>query len=201
MEDLRITKTRKKLRQALCALLAEKPFEQITVTDLCRMSGVSRITFYAYYDDKFALVRETFDALLAQTTAIFAARERRNNAARDPAQSGRNLLDAILDMQEQEDGPMRTLLASGDAYLSFAYYWQVLCRATLKSEGIVAALGPVYPATMTNSLLCSGLWGFLRTGFREQRPPAELRAQAQALLDGLLKSALFNPSAAPDAAK
>ena len=61
MEDLRIQKTRKSLKQALIRLLDKKPFEKISVTDICKESNISRITFYTHYDHKYGLVQEIFN--------------------------------------------------------------------------------------------------------------------------------------------
>ena len=52
MEDRRITKTKKALKEALIEMLDKETFEQISITELCRKADVSRITFYAHYSDK-----------------------------------------------------------------------------------------------------------------------------------------------------
>jgi AcrR family transcriptional regulator len=68
--DPRVTRTRKLIRDALTALIAEKSFEAITVQDIAEHATINRATFYAHYTDKFALldalVREDFIARLAQ---------------------------------------------------------------------------------------------------------------------------------------
>jgi AcrR family transcriptional regulator len=68
--DPRITRTRKLIRDALLALLAEKSFETINVQDIAERATINRATFYAHYSDKFALlnalVREDVAARLAQ---------------------------------------------------------------------------------------------------------------------------------------
>ena len=42
--------------KALLDLLAEMPFEKISLTDLCRVSMISRSTFYRYFEDKYDLL-------------------------------------------------------------------------------------------------------------------------------------------------
>ncbi len=68
--DPRVTRTRKLIRDALTALIAEKSFEAITVQDIAERATINRATFYAHYTDKFALldalVREDFMARLAE---------------------------------------------------------------------------------------------------------------------------------------
>ena len=51
MEDRRIKKTKKNLKATLIEMLADMPFEQITITSLCSQADISRITFYTHYSD------------------------------------------------------------------------------------------------------------------------------------------------------
>ena len=52
MTDLRIIKTRKALCDAFIILLGEKPFEDITVNELCKKAMVRRATFYQHFEEK-----------------------------------------------------------------------------------------------------------------------------------------------------
>jgi AcrR family transcriptional regulator len=62
--DPRVKRTRKLLQEALVSLLAEKSFPAISVQDIAERATLNRATFYAHFEDKFALmdylVRETF---------------------------------------------------------------------------------------------------------------------------------------------
>ena len=51
--DLRIIKTRLALRNALTELLEKKPFEEISVNELCETAMIRRATFYKYFSDKY----------------------------------------------------------------------------------------------------------------------------------------------------
>lgn len=55
-EDPRITRTRKLLTQALNELLREKSFQSITVSQIAERATLNRVTFYAHFEDKFALL-------------------------------------------------------------------------------------------------------------------------------------------------
>jgi AcrR family transcriptional regulator len=63
--DPRVSRTRKLLREALAALLAEKNFESVTVQDIAERATVNRATFYAHFTDKFALL----DAMIREDVA------------------------------------------------------------------------------------------------------------------------------------
>ena len=62
--DPRVIRTRQMLDQAFLELLAEKGFDAISVQDVTARAGVNRATFYAHFQDKFALldysIRESF---------------------------------------------------------------------------------------------------------------------------------------------
>lgn len=68
--DLRVRRTHKLLWEALMALLRERVFEDITVTEICDRAMVHRTTFYKHYADKYALLeqgmRQMYDALIAE---------------------------------------------------------------------------------------------------------------------------------------
>lgn len=73
--DPRIRRTRQLLQGALRNLLEKKEFDKISVQDITEAATVNRATFYAHYEDKFALlgelIRVTFLDLLAQRKATF----------------------------------------------------------------------------------------------------------------------------------
>jgi AcrR family transcriptional regulator len=64
-EDRRVRRTRKLLRDALVALVAERGYERVTVQDVLDRADVGRSTFYAHFTDKEALFASCFDDLRA----------------------------------------------------------------------------------------------------------------------------------------
>ena len=50
--DLRVQRTYKLLKEALVRLLEKKPFDQITVQEICEEAMVRRTTFYQHFEDK-----------------------------------------------------------------------------------------------------------------------------------------------------
>ena len=45
-----------RIRDGFIALLEKKPIEQITVTEICRETGVSKRSFYNYFCDKYDVI-------------------------------------------------------------------------------------------------------------------------------------------------
>lgn len=76
-EDPRVTRTRQLLHQALLELLMEKSFQAITIQDIADRATVNRVTFYAHFQDKFALLeystREIFKEQVYQHLPMTAS--------------------------------------------------------------------------------------------------------------------------------
>ena len=64
--DPRIKRTRQLLQQALMGLMAEKSFQAITVQDIAERATVNRVTFYAHFEDKYALLEYTMREMFKQ---------------------------------------------------------------------------------------------------------------------------------------
>lgn len=68
--DPRVKRTRKLLVDAFMALMVEKGFHAISVQDVAERATVNRATFYAHFEDKYALmdwvVRDGFRQALQQ---------------------------------------------------------------------------------------------------------------------------------------
>lgn len=60
-ENRRVKMTKRMIKDALLELLEQEPLSKISVTDLCKLADVNRATFYAYYSDTQALLREIED--------------------------------------------------------------------------------------------------------------------------------------------
>lgn len=70
VEDLRVRRTRKLLRDALISLIEQeqRSFEAITVGEIAARAMVSRAAFYRYYQDKYDMVEQIFEETI--TTMI-----------------------------------------------------------------------------------------------------------------------------------
>lgn len=66
--DLRIRKTRRAICSGLVKACEAKPYEHVSVADICRVSMVSRTTFYDHYTGKDALLAEVVAFLLEDIT-------------------------------------------------------------------------------------------------------------------------------------
>lgn len=67
--DLRQKKTRRLLVEALAQLLTERPFQDLSVVDICRRAMVHRTTFYAHFNDKQELLHYLLEGLEQECVA------------------------------------------------------------------------------------------------------------------------------------
>lgn len=67
--DPRQERSRQILRDALIELVAEMPYDAITITDISQRARVARKTFYAHYEDKDALLLDCVAPLLHSLAA------------------------------------------------------------------------------------------------------------------------------------
>ena len=68
-DDQRTRLTKMLIRQALTALLRQKPIQSITIKELCAQAGINRGTFYAHYADIYDLMQQLEDEMMADFQA------------------------------------------------------------------------------------------------------------------------------------
>jgi AcrR family transcriptional regulator len=72
VENVRIRRTRKLLRDALIELIEEHGFDRLTVGEICERAMVSRAAFYRNYRDKFQLVEQIFEEAIGTLLGTIA---------------------------------------------------------------------------------------------------------------------------------
>ena len=75
MEDLRVYKTKKAIREAYMELRKKKPLEKIKVNDVCELAMCIRATFYRYYQDIYDLNDQLEDAAVSRLVSTFEDKE------------------------------------------------------------------------------------------------------------------------------
>jgi len=69
--DRRIVRTQLAMRDALVALIKEKGFDALTVSDIVARANINRGTFYLHYKDKYDLLEQTETEILEEIQQIF----------------------------------------------------------------------------------------------------------------------------------
>ena len=83
MAVTRKTKTEAKLQQALITLLPSKGTSGVTVSDICRVAGINRGTFYAHYMDKDDLMEKQIERIVDELKGIILASPALDDATDD----------------------------------------------------------------------------------------------------------------------
>lgn len=72
--DPRVKRTRQLIVKAFIELITEKDFQELTVQDITERATVNRATFYAHFEDKYALldhtIREYFQQMLYSRLSV-----------------------------------------------------------------------------------------------------------------------------------
>ena len=90
--DPRVKRTRSLILRSFEALLAEKGFETISVQDVTDKAEINRATFYAHFQDKYALLDYSISQMFKQEIE-----KRTLNACHYTPDNLRNLILAVCD--------------------------------------------------------------------------------------------------------
>jgi len=123
--DLRSRYTRQVLSESLVSLIQEKPFEKVTVKELCEKAAVNRATFYTYYSDIHDLMGQLWEDM-----KDYICRHVKSMNTGDAEQHREAMVDYLRYMRENEqlyfllvgeNGPNgfreQTWLATKEVYL------------------------------------------------------------------------------------
>lgn len=185
--DRRILKTKKCLKDALHALLAQKPLEKITVTEICDAANTARLTFYKYYADKTNLLEDCFHDMQMETKRRYDVLQK-NNADKSFHQSFINLMDAIMDVASRDATTIGQLFSNANTL--HMYYQFLMDNLEHFEMGGGQKIHAKYDMKALNSFLVMGLWGFVYANgpdFDEKRT----RHNVRMLINDLIKSDLF----------
>lgn len=69
--DRRVTRTQTAIRRALIALIEERGFDALTVSDITARANINRGTFYLHYRDKYDLVEQIQAEIIGNIERIF----------------------------------------------------------------------------------------------------------------------------------
>ncbi len=111
--DQRVRMTKMLLRRGLIDLLEKKQLRDISVTELCRQSGINRGTFYAHYKDIDDLHRGIEEEVFAEIQKTMDAHPIHPAGYR--AEKEQTIYYAVYDFLEHS-GDLRSLLMNSQAY-------------------------------------------------------------------------------------
>lgn len=191
--DKRIIKTKRNIKKTFIELLQKNSFEKITVTDLCERGCISRITFYTYYDDKFALVDEMMNDYFLEALDEYHALQKENNPQNYPLQGYLNMLTAILDLYFNHINFYSHTEINTNPYLYSAFYHSIFQSIYTYLQRHNIGMQPRYSIRKTVILLCNGFLGLI-TDLPSDVDPIRAKAEIVAIYQDVLSSHLFESS-------
>lgn len=191
MEDKRIRKTKKLLKDTMINLLDEATFEDITVTMLCDRAEVSRITFYAHYADKYDLVEDIFQDMIKIGNDNYREKERTLNPDGDIVKGFYHVLDSILELHYDQYRFFKHTEQNHNPYLSFSYYNHVYAIVEHHTSKEKARHHSKYTSRQITSFLCYGLLGFIDASRSEDMNSDKIKESAHALLGDMLNKGIL----------
>lgn len=107
-EDLRITRTRKLLSNALFELLETTSFEKISVIDICDKALVHRATFYNHFENKEQLLEYAIDEIKEYLFSVSVENEKFASTK----EMYMTLISKVIDFVEENKAKMLCILHS-----------------------------------------------------------------------------------------
>lgn len=95
--DIRVIKSKKKLIDAFVELRSKKCLEKVSVTELCKLAGVNKSTFYAHYQDIYDLSDKLETQLVEEVVSSITKPE---NIFENPNVFTKDLFYAYMEKEE-----------------------------------------------------------------------------------------------------
>lgn len=124
--DLRIQKTKAALKEAFLELRRSKPIEKITVTELSKLAGINKATFYLHYSDIYSLADEMEDEVIDD---ILSEIQDLNKFFDDPRHHSADLFMAFM-----KNRLMLNFIFSGSRYSQFSNKVEERIKSRLYAE-------------------------------------------------------------------
>jgi AcrR family transcriptional regulator len=126
--DINRERTIHSIEMAFLEEYTVKGIEGVSITSLCKNSGVSRSTFYLYFDDKYAVLENVEKRLLDG----FWEANKDMPYVTDPDQANSHPYQVIRFIRENEDWFKAILGPHGDP--GFTYRWKKVITRTLDAR-------------------------------------------------------------------
>ncbi len=119
--DTRVILTRRLLKEGLIRCIAEKPISKITVSDLCRQSGINRTTFYNHYESPAMILRDIAWDYAEELRSIYETAKKENR-------SGEEAIEACLTYLLERKDEIKIILSGNAENLITGFGLEIVSR-------------------------------------------------------------------------
>jgi len=199
LDDRRVRRTRRLLREALLALILEKGYDRVTVQDVLDRADIGRATFYAHFHDKDDLLVSGFEELRDSLRQQLADGVR---AHRHASAEGLELTRVLFDHAGDHRELYRALVGKGGGGLVLTRAREeliALLREHFEEAIAEHHLQPVVPLEVMVQYVVSALVGLLTWWLDNQMPykPDEISRAFQQMTHSGVGGALGMSQIAP----
>ena len=186
-KDRRVIKTKKNLKNTFMNLLLSKPFDKITIKELCESSETSRITFYVHYKDKYDLIEDISKDMVNSAKIEYQRLQSENNLEKDSIKSYCNFLDCVLNVYYDNFEFFSHISSYENPYLNFSLYEYILKYLKIHTQRRSDFLKPKYSLRKIAGFLCYGCLGFIKESNDEKSSKEIVRKELREILKKILE--------------
>lgn len=173
-EDIRITKSKRDLRNALLELLNTTPFDKITVTDICKTAMINKMTFYNHYRDKYSLLDDCVKSVAMDIYKNSIGNEDVNAAfAQDPVGFCVKLICAVLEECYAKRKIIESLVSGDNAFVGYILETCVQKIINNLLEATIKGYNLEYPLPLISAFLVGGIRNVFEKNYIPSHPSVE----------------------------
>lgn len=190
-QDKRILRTKKSLKSALIKILSQKPFEKITVKEICKNAKTTRMTFYTHYNDKYDLLDDISKDIIKKAQDEYHKLQNENNQNKNSIISYCNFLDSILNTCYNNLEFFSQISSYKNPYLNLSFSKSLNKYLEIHAKKRSDTLKPKYSFKKISGFLCSGLLEFINQSNIEKSPPEKVKSDVKNILRGILDNEIL----------
>ena len=179
---------RKECKRVMNDLMRTTSVDQITVTQICQAAGISRVTFYIYYDDKYMLLDDFFDELWE---SVIASYKEKVDGSNDPLVCFLAFYMSIIHVYYFNLEVFCHATVETDRNLNVRYYQKIRVYTESLLKDFSDQLRPYFSLKETSSILCSCLLSFFNELKKEEMTEDAMAERLGDLMRMMLRSELF----------
>jgi len=179
---------RKECKKVMNDLMRTTSVEQITVTQICQAAGISRVTFYIYYDDKYMLLDDFFDDLWE---SVLVSYKEKISDSTDPLDIFLSFYMSIIHVYYFNLEVFCHAPAEADRDLKVRYYHNIQDYTESLLKDFSDQLQPYFTLKETASILCGCLLAFFNELKKLEMSEDAMAERLGDLIRMMLRSELF----------
>ena len=152
-------RTKNAIRRSFIELLAERPFDKISVRDIAERSEVTRNTFYYYYTDIYALAEDVFESEIEKLSERVEGYESWQKAFLTATSFAAENKRMILHLHNSAHSDILARYYHKTILTTMLSYVRKEAEGLNVSESQIIALARFYTAALTLEWIGSGMKG------------------------------------------